>query len=74
MEQKPKRKRITPNGKLPVRKFKVIYPEYFGLDPATRLVFEKTPRGYKAVVNSGSFIGMPRYLIEGNKHLFQELL
>jgi hypothetical protein len=77
METKKKRSRIPRQGgnsNNPLRRFKSLYPEYYGLDPDSRLVFEKTPSGYKAMVKEGSWIGMPAHLIEKNRHLFLELL
>lgn len=70
MEQtQQKRPRTLKNGK----RFKCIYPEYFGLMPDTRLIFEQTRKGYKAPLNGKLYIGMPSSLIEKNKHLFLPL-
>ena len=68
MEQKQKRPRVKR-----VKKYKVLYPEYFGLDPDQPFVFDKTVGGYCCRINSGAYIGMPRYLIEGHPHLFKLL-
>jgi hypothetical protein len=62
-----------PRIKSKPRRFKVVYPEYFGFEPDACLIFEKTQKGYVHQINSGAWIGFPRYLIEGNKHLFMEV-
>lgn len=71
MEQRNKRPRVQRH--VASRKFKALYPEYLGFDPSTEVVFSKTQNGYKAKINSGAWIGFPRYVIEGNRHLFEEI-
>lgn len=70
----PKERQKRPRVTRGIKKYKALFPEYFGFEPDYRLVFEKTNKGYKAVINSGAFIGFPRYIIEGNKHLFLEIV
>lgn len=72
MEPRNKRPRVR-RGYKPEKKYKALYPEYFGFNPGVEVLFKQTPNGYKAEIDSKTFIGFPRYLIERNPHIFKEI-
>lgn len=72
MEPRNKRPRVR-RGYKPEKKYKALYPEYFGFNPSAEVLFKQTPNGYKCQVEQGVWIGFPRRIIENNKHLFKEV-
>ena len=72
MEPRNKRPRVR-RGYKPEKKFKALYPEYFGFNPDSEILFKQTPNGYKHQVKHGVWIGFPTSVIENNKHLFKEV-
>ena len=55
------------------KKFKLLNPEQWGLDPSKTFIATETLRGYAIRLTKDDWIGLPKSLVERQKGIFKPI-
>ena len=59
------------NQKPSKRRFKLLNPEQWGLDPSKTYVFVETEKGFALRITKDGWIGLPKSHVESNPGIFK---